>query len=334
MGQSQTVFGIGVFLSPQEETFIGIVVGDRVAPLEAFESLGGEYALAYATTAEIFDDWAGALPVLQACAEGFDDVASLALADVTVLPPVEPRQIICAGANYYKHVLDIIVAEARRSLPEGKSAEDMLADGHRFMTQRRDTGQPYAWIKANSALCGPNDDIVRPKDVTRLDWELELAVIIGKPCYRVGRGEALSYVAGYAIGNDISARDFIYREDMKKIGTDWLAAKGRPTFLPLGPYVVPACFVTDPQALTITLKHNGKTMQNESTSDMLFDVARLIEYMSGLVRLSPGDVILTGSPAGNGEHWGVYMQPGDVIESTITGPGLSLGTQRNAVVAE
>ncbi|MFT4089470.1 MAG: fumarylacetoacetate hydrolase family protein [Asticcacaulis sp.] len=327
MNDKSRVYGIGVFQATEGPAFTGLVVDGRVAPVSAF-------GLSYETVSQIYADWSQAEPKLAAAAEAFSTVESVELSTLRALAPAAPAQIICAGANYRKHVLDIIVAEAKRNLPEGKSAADMLADGERFMSERAEKGQPYAWIKANGALSGASDNIVIPSDVKRCDWELELALVIGKRAHRVKRETALDYVAGYTIGNDISARDFIYREDMKKIGTDWLAAKGRPGFLPLGPYVTPARFVPDPQALTITLKHNGRVMQNEAASDMLFDVARLIEYMSGLVVLEPGDVILTGSPAGNGEHWGVYMQPGDVIESTISGAGVDLGYQRNLCVAE
>ena len=117
---------------------------------------------------------------------------------------------------------------------------------------------------------------------------------------------------------------------MKAMGTDWLASKNSSSFLPMGPYLVPAAFVPDPQQLHLTLKLNGQVMQDEGTNDMLFGVARLIEYISDLVQLWPGDLICTGSPRGNGMHYNRFLRPGDVLEGAITG----LGIQRNTCVAE
>ena len=137
-------------------------------------------------------------------------------------------------------------------------------------------------------------------------------------------------MAGYTIANDITSRELVNRPDVPQMGMDWVAAKCSPGFLPLGPLVVPAAFVSDPQALQITLKLNGQTMQDESTADMIFGVARIIEFVSRHVRLLPGDVVLTGSPSGNGTHYGRFIQDGDVLEGSIEG----LGTQRNRCVAE
>jgi 2,4-didehydro-3-deoxy-L-rhamnonate hydrolase len=117
---------------------------------------------------------------------------------------------------------------------------------------------------------------------------------------------------------------------MKAMGTDWLLGKSSPSYLPMGPFLVPAAFVNNPQDLGLTLKLNGQVMQDASSSDMIFDIARQIEYISAHVQLWPGDLIMTGSPAGNGTHYKRFIQPGDVIESTITG----LGTQRNPCVRQ
>ena len=158
-----------------------------------------------------------------------------------------------------------------------------------------------------------------------------MAVVIGAPARHVNKADAMKYVAGYTIANDISNRDWVWAKgDLKALGTDWLTAKSCPTYLPVGPYMVPASQVADPQQLQVQLKLNGQTMQDESTSDMIFGVARLIEHISSIVQLWPGDLICTGSPAGNGTHYGRFLQPGDVVEGTITG----LGTQRTPVIAE
>jgi len=230
-----------------------------------------------------------------------------------VLAPIEPRQILQAGANYYKHVLDIIVAERRA---QGVDEETARAEGRRIMDARVAGGEPYVFLGAVGAICGPYDDVVLPPRGEQHDWELELCAVLGP------RGA----VAGYTIANDLSTRDLVYREDLKAIGTDWLRAKNAPTFLPLGPWIVPAQSV-EPAHLQVTLRVNGETMQDESTEDMIFDVERLREYVAERLRLFPGDLLLTGSPAGNGIHWNRFLREGDVIEAEVTG----LGLQRNHV---
>jgi 2-keto-4-pentenoate hydratase/2-oxohepta-3-ene-1,7-dioic acid hydratase in catechol pathway len=157
--------------------------------------------------------------------------------------------------------------------------------------------------------------------------------VIGIEAYRVEAADALRHVAGYVIANDLTTRDRVFRPDMPGLGTDWLAGKNAPTFLPLGPWLVPAPFVPDPAALRVTLKLNGQTMQDETTADMIFGVPELIAHVSAITPLRPGDLLLTGSPAGNGAHYGRYLQPGDVMESTITGGLIDLGTQHNRCVA-
>jgi 2,4-didehydro-3-deoxy-L-rhamnonate hydrolase len=154
--------------------------------------------------------------------------------------------------------------------------------------------------------------------------------VIGRHARRVSRDDALGAVAGYTICNDVTTRDALIRADTRSLGLDWLAGKNAPTFLPTGPLFVPASHAGNPQDLRITLKVNDATMQDESTSDMVFDVAALIEFISTVAELRPGDLVLTGSPAGNGASHGIFLKRGDVMEGTITG----LGTQRNACVAE
>jgi 2-keto-4-pentenoate hydratase/2-oxohepta-3-ene-1,7-dioic acid hydratase in catechol pathway len=199
-----------------------------------------------------------------------------------------------------------------------------------LMTERARTGAPYVFSKIPSAVTGPYDPVILPALARQPDWELELAVVISKPARHVRRAQAMDYVAGYTIANDITSRDLIWCKDPKAMGTDWISSKNSPTFLPLGPYLVPAAFVADPQKLRLVLKLNGETMQDESTSDMIFDIARQIEYISSRVQLWPGDIICTGSPAGNGTHYGRFLRDGDVMETSITG----LGEQRNPCVAE
>ena len=149
--------------------------------------------------------------------------------------------------------------------------------------------------------------------------------MIGRRGRHVPRERALDWVAGYTICNDLTTRDLFARADMKVIGSDWVRCKNAPTFLPIGPFVVPRQFVADPQDLQIRLSLNGQVMQDESTQDMIFDVARLVAYASSVVELLPGDLLLTGSPAGNGTHYDRFLTEGDVMDAEVTG----LGAQRN-----
>jgi 2-keto-4-pentenoate hydratase/2-oxohepta-3-ene-1,7-dioic acid hydratase in catechol pathway len=199
-----------------------------------------------------------------------------------------------------------------------------------IMDHRAAHGQPYAFVKPVSSLLSPTDKLAIPPDSLQVDWELELAVVIGRPCFRVSRETALNYVAGYAIANDISARDRLNRRDIPGIGLDFIAGKAAPGFFPFGPFIIPAAFVEDPQKLMLELRLNGAIMQRESTADMIFPVTSLIEFISTHMLLLPGDVISTGSPAGNGTHHGRYLQAGDVVEGRIDG----LGLQRFACIAE
>lgn len=256
----------------------------------------------------------------------------LAEPELTALPPVRPGQIIQAGANYRTHVMDLAVKHAE--LHEGRTEEQVRAETAAMMDRRAAEGTPYLFLGLPSAIAGPYDDVVLPADGWQHDWELELAAVIGRETFRVDRAQALDHVAGYTVVNDLTTRDLVFRRDMPEIGTDWFRAKNAPGFLPTGPYLVPSALVGDPGELRITLRLNGAVMQDESCRDMIFDVAALVAAASQTARLLPGDLVLTGSPAGNGLHHGRLLRAGDVMEGTITGPGLDLGTQRTRCVAE
>ena len=197
------------------------------------------------------------------------------------------------------------------------------------MDERVAKGEPYVFTKPVSSISGAYDDLVLPATTKKPDWELELAVIIGKEGYAIAEDDAMSYVAGYTIANDISARDLIPRTDYKMLGTDWLRSKGQPGFLPLGPYLVPACFVDDPYDLSLKLSVSGKIMQDETTADMLFGIEKQISYISKYTKILPGDIICTGSPAGNGTHYDRFLMDGDLMRGEISG----LGFQRQKCVA-
>jgi 2-keto-4-pentenoate hydratase/2-oxohepta-3-ene-1,7-dioic acid hydratase in catechol pathway len=303
--------------------FTGLVCGDRVRDISA---LG--------TVNDLLADWDASFARLgQLAASADGDWFSLAELDVHC--PVAPAQILQCGANYRKHVVDIVMAERRAGnsttghnsqVPE----QEVRAWAEAMMDERARSGSPYVFMGLPSALTGPYDDIVLPDRGSKHDWELELAAVIGPTARNLTRENALDHVAGYTICNDITTRSLVYRSDLKAIGTDWFAAKNSPTFLPTGPYLVPAAFAGDPAGLRVTLKHNQITRQDESVADMLFDLPAILSYITSVTRLWPGDLVLTGSPAGNGAHWGVFLGEGDLIESEITG----LGTQRNRCVRE
>jgi 2-keto-4-pentenoate hydratase/2-oxohepta-3-ene-1,7-dioic acid hydratase in catechol pathway len=233
-----------------------------------------------------------------------------------------------SGANYRQHVIDLHVAH--RAPDDDRPEEERRAEAAQIMDRRAAEDLPYVFIGLPSAITGPYDDVVLPAWAEKPDWELELAAVIGRPAHRVSVEEALEYVAGYTIANDLTDRATVFRRDMPQIGTDWLRSKNAPGFTPLGPWIVPTESIADTGDLRVTLKLNGETMQDESTKDMIFNVARMVSYASGTARLLPGDLVLTGSPAGNGMHWGRLLRDGDVMEGSVTG----LGTQRTRCVAE
>ncbi|MFD5875439.1 fumarylacetoacetate hydrolase family protein [Streptomyces sp. NPDC060322] len=250
------------------------------------------------------------------------------LADFRVHAPVEPRQIFQSGANYRQHVIDLHVAH--RAPGDDRSAEERRAEAAEIMDRRADEDLPYVFIGLPSSITGPYDDVLLPSWAEKPDWELELVAVIGRPAHQVSVEEALGYVAGYTIANDLTDRATVFRRDMPQIGTDWLRSKNAPGFTPLGPWIVPAESVTATDDLRLTLKLNGETMQDESTKDMIFNVARMVSYASQTAQLLPGDLVLTGSPAGNGMHWGRLLRDGDVMDGSITG----LGAQRTRCVSE
>ena len=321
-----TSFALGTFSQAGNQPFPAVVVNQQVIPLQAFSGL-----MAADSILSLLENWGANFATL---AEQVDSVTekAISLESVKIYPPVNlPRQIFCSGANYKKHVIDLIVDEGGGPASENMTTEERRAWATKMMDDRAANGFPYMFSKPVSVVTGAYDNIVLPPHAKAPDWELELGVIMGRKARHVSKAEALNYVAGYSIVNDITNRDHVFRRDaVKAMGSDWIAAKGSPTYLPFGPYLVPAAFVADPQNLQLTLKLNGEIKQDESTADMIFDIARQIEYLSSLVELWPGDVICTGSPAGNGTHYKRFLQEGDVVETTITG----LGMQRNVCEKE
>lgn len=286
---------------------VGLLAGDRVLPVDGDIN-------------SLIEHWGtteGQLDTLAASA-GAD--TGLALADVEVLAPVKPVQVLQTGANYRKHVIDLAAAHRE----PGEDEAEVRAATARMMDQRAGRGTPYFFIGLPTAIASATDDLTLPSYSRSHDWELELAAVVGRTAFRVTPEEALEYVFGYTMVNDITTREYVFRKDMPAIGSDWYRAKNAPGFLPTGPLLVPAKFFGDPQDVQVTLKLNGKPMQDESTQDMIFGVAKLVSEASQIMPLRPGDLVLTGSPAGNGAHWGRLLRDGDVMEGTITGLGTQL----------
>jgi 2,4-diketo-3-deoxy-L-fuconate hydrolase len=278
----------------------------------------------------LLDDWDAVFPRLAAIAS---DAAGRTSFDHSALAaPYVPRQIFCTGANYKKHVVGLIMGDEsmRTAEHDQQSEEERRARAEAMMDERARSALPYCFVKLPSCVIGPNDTVILPRNVAKPDWELELGVVIGKRARHVSPENAMEYVAGFAVVNDVTARDHIFRRDGSAIGADWLSGKCFPTFLPFGPMMVPRQFVADPYALTITLSVNGRTYQDESTRDMMMSIERQVAYLSDRVELQPGDLICTGSPYGNGAAFGVFLQDGDLMEGSITG----LGSQRNRCAAE
>lgn len=334
-------FRLGTFAAAGGSSYAAIVFGDDTVDLNlALKRTGFKIGAGDPVTVRsLLDDWDANFDVLTRVANRIvaDGLASSTWRDVVAdaatlrpLPPVQPPgALLQSGANYRTHVIQLMVAH-RFGLSKEISAEEAAVEAARIMEDRALNGLPFIFAGVTAAMCGARDDVVLPRRGEQHDWELELAVVFGRPARNISRANALDHVAGYTISNDLTTRDLVFRKEVLQLGADWIGSKNAPTFFPTGPYLVPRAFVSDPMKLRITLKLNGEIKQNESTSDMIFDVARLIEYTSIATLIRPGDMLLTGSPAGNGSHYNRFLKPGDVMESEITG----LGRQVNHCVAE
>lgn len=221
----------------------------------------------------------------------------------SMLAPIEPRDILCIGLNYRKHA-----EEGGKPVP----------------------GHPVVFMKNTGALQHPGEPIVLPRRLRSdsVDYECELAVVIGRECYNVAKADSLKYVLGYTCANDVSARDW----QAKWGGGQWCRGKTFATFCPLGPWLVTADEIPNPNALGIRTILNGQSMQDWNTSDMIFDVPTLVEFLSGSTKLLPGTVILTGTPHGVGfaRKPPVFLKAGDTVSIEIDG----IGRLTNPVVEE
>lgn len=250
-------------------------------------------------------DLTGKVPDFSGDGVSLEALAAIRAIDPESLPVVaEPGRIgaclasvpnfIAIGLNYAKHA-----AESGMDVP----------------------AEPVMFNKVSSCVSGPNDPVIIPRGAQKTDWEVELGVVIGRTALYVSEDQALDYVAGYCTVNDVSERAF----QIERNG-QWVKGKSAPTFGPIGPWLVSADEVPDPQALRLTLSLNGEVMQDSDTSDMIFPVAKIVSYLSQFMELRPGDLICTGTPAGVGMGLKPprYLKPGDVMELEVEG----LGRQR------
>ena len=229
-----------------------------------------------------------------------------------------------------KGSLPEIPAQERLGCPVGRPSK-IVCIGLNYADHAKETGatppaEPVLFMKSTTALCGPFDNIMLPKDSVKTDWEVELAIIMSKKASYVDEEEAMDYIAGYALHNDVSEREF----QLERSGT-WDKGKGCDTFAPVGPYLVTRDEVKDVNNLRLWLSVNGKTMQNGTTANLIFKIPFLISYLSRFMTLLPGDIISTGTPAGVGLGFNppFYLKAGDVVELGIDG----LGTSKQKVVA-
>jgi len=342
MNLPNSTFALATCSAGNGGPFPAVVLDGRIAPLHALNPVFDKLGLRTITSNSILgvlENWEENFAALRSAVDflqtyGAKDSRWRDLfapsEQLDFRPPIDlPRQVFCVGANYRQHVIDLIVDQAPVT-DNNLNREERRTQAAKLMDERAAHGAPFVFSKPPSAITGPFGPVILPQHANQPDWELELALVVGKSCRHVSRDQALNYVAGYTIVNDITNRDLVFRKDAGALGADWLAAKGSPSYLPTGPYLVPSEFVPKPQDLRITLKLNGQVMQNESTADMIFGVSRIVEYLSTYVQLWPGDLIATGSPAGNGTHYNRFLKPGDILEGSIAG----LGTQRNRCVAE
>lgn len=257
-------------------------------------------------------NWPEVLNLLPGLAESTAKAASsgaIAAIDnglAAVVEPLSLPRIFAAASNYVKH------------------AKEMGT----VLTDKADSN-PYMFIKASTSVIGPGQTVYIPPETQKPDWEVELAAVVGRSARRVGEDEALDYVAGYTIINDVSARDLTRREDFP-FKFDWFQGKSFDTFAPLGPWIVPSALIGDPQTVKLGLSVNGEMMQDGTTAEMIFSVREQISYLSSLLTLRPGDVIATGTPTGVGASRGMFLQPGDVMRATIE----NIGALENPVEAE
>jgi 2-keto-4-pentenoate hydratase/2-oxohepta-3-ene-1,7-dioic acid hydratase in catechol pathway len=302
---------IGSYLnSVTRKPALGLVIDGQIFDLADARAVGIDLGEDHGWMG-LLADWQQKAPLVKSALERAADLVAQGKLkpvgnDVQVLPPFRPERIFCAASNYIEHANEMGTVLAAKA-----------------------ESKPYMFLKLRNTVIGQNDIIRKPPETAQLDWEIELAAVIGKPGRRISAAAALDYVAGYSIVNDISARDINVRSDYP-FKFDWFQGKCHDTFAPFGPWIVPAWFVRDPQAIEMQLTVNNQEMQKDSTRNMIWTLREQISYLSTIVTLEPGDVVATGTPTGVGMGRGIYLDAGDKISATIEG----IGTLSNTVANE
>ena len=283
-----------------------MVIDDDIYALQPLLDACGLVSISdNAGVSEMLEQWSEWLPRLKEIADGLEDhsrhfsAARIGtVADCVWLPPIQrPRKLICMGTNYAGHASEV-------------SSDPLNA--------------PYSFLKSTSNTLRGSGDVVTLLDIAEMnDWEAELAVVIGRPARHVSEADALDYVAGYSIINDVSARDWVAGSP-KFLGIDWVVGKSIDGYAPLGPTFTPAEFVEDPQDLDVGLTVNGEVMQQGNTRQMIFGVAQIVAHLSKFMTLEAGDIIASGTPEGTGfgHKPPVFLKDGDVVRASISGLGV------------
>jgi 2-keto-4-pentenoate hydratase/2-oxohepta-3-ene-1,7-dioic acid hydratase in catechol pathway len=295
---------------------VSFAAGSQIRPGLVLEGVVYDLAAASGHPADtsmlgVLADWPAAQERIQAAIERASSgrLAGQALGMCKILAPLPvPGTLFCAGANYSDHVAEM--AKVANIEPDPDPHSLGIGSWH--------------FIKSSHSVIGPDDGIEIPSGSQRLDWEVELAAVIGLKTRNIPLERALTCVAGYMIANDLSARDLSRRNGIaahSPFRFDWLAHKSFDTACPLGPWIIPARQIADPQNLAISLSVNGEMKQNSNTSQMIFTIAEQIADLSRRLTLWPGDIILTGTPAGVGSACGQFLKSGDRVSARIAGIG-------------
>jgi 2-keto-4-pentenoate hydratase/2-oxohepta-3-ene-1,7-dioic acid hydratase in catechol pathway len=295
--------------------FFVATIGDAGGTTTAVVKDGGVYLVpGRPSMADLLADWDASLERLASDLERGSLSDPLGVDQVRFLPPVPgPPNLYMAGANYASHAREMLGLD--RDAPVEKPA-----DG------------PFIFLKPTTTLVGHGEAIVLPSAYRQVDWEVELAAVIGRRAHQVSAADALSHVAGYTVANDVSVRDAFRRGGSagSPMAFDWFAQKGRMSSCPCGPWMLPGAFCSEPGNLAISLTVNGAVEQESNTSEMIFSLEELIEYISAIVPLVPGDVICTGTCAGVGMGKGRFLAAGDVVVAQVE----RIGALRSETVAE
>ncbi|WP_313805194.1 fumarylacetoacetate hydrolase family protein [Sphingobium sp.] len=319
------MFALGTFAG-NDRIFTGLVVADRIFDLRALQSAArkgeGQFLMG-ATLHDLLDRWEENFPRLEELARFAHaeqgNIGEVAPDGVRYLPPLrKPGKILHSAANYSEHVAEMAAYNTANG-----------TDPSARFTGEKKGASPYLFLKAASALTGPYDDIRLPEGVHQIDWEAELAVVIGRRGREIKADRAMDHVAGFMVANDVTCRDMLWRDDRKNFRTDWLASKSHDGFEPIGPLFVPREYVGDAGKLRITLKVNGVTKQDGSTAEMIFSAEEQIEFATRFMTVEPGDIFVTGTVGGVGQATGEFLSAGDIMETEVHG----VGRLQNRIVA-